>query len=203
MAGPARALGLTPRARILATALTKLSSKDNRVVFKSEVRLYDVATGALTQTLSVRTEAISSLAFSLNGKQLLIGGLQLKEEKPIETLELSDIQTGSLGSVHAGDEGSVRSVTLSPNGRALAVQSNASKVDLLDTLTWKIAHTFDEKSDGDASPRPTSPDAKNNGGTTPKATTGASPSGTSTSHPHSSLALSYWSAVTPSQSIRI
>ena len=154
--GELSATAFSPDSRTLATAVTKLSSKGNRVVFKSEVGLYDLATGALTQTLSVRTEAISSLAFSLNGRQLLIGGLRLNEEKPIETLELSDIQTGSLGSVHTGNEGSVRSLALSPNGRVLALQSDAATVELLDTLTWKIARTFDEKSDGDASPRPVS-----------------------------------------------
>ena len=151
--GSLSAVAFSPDGRTLAAATTRFSFKKHEPIFKSEIRLCDLATGAVTQTLSLSTQSISGLVFALNGRQLLIGGLQREATHSFATLELADIQTGSLGSLLANDEGTVSSVVLSPDGGALAFQSDASTVNLVDTQTWKIKQTFDENSDSTAGPR--------------------------------------------------
>ena len=139
-----------PDSRTLAGAITKLSFKKNRPDFKSEVRTWDVATGAARQVLPVTTQSASSLAFALNGQQLLIGGLEREDTRSFATLELADLQSGSLAKLIGKDEGTVSSIGLAPNGGMLAFQTDAATVNLVDTRDWKIKHTFDADSDGES-----------------------------------------------------
>ncbi len=139
-----------PDSRTLAGAITKLSFKKNRPDFKSEVRTWDVATGAARQVFPVTTQSASSLAFALNGQQLLIGGLEREDMRSFATLELADLQSGSLGKLIGKDEGTVSSIVLAPNGGMLAFQTDAATVNLVDTRDWKIKHTFDANSDGES-----------------------------------------------------
>src|SRR5207244_8650682 len=118
--------------------------------FKSEVRTWDVATGAARQVVPVSTQSASSLAFALNGQQLLIGGLEREEMRTFATLELADLQSGSLDKLIGKDEGTVSSMTLAPNGGMLAFQNDASTVNLIDTRDWKIKHTFDANCGGES-----------------------------------------------------
>jgi len=108
-----------------------------------------VATGAARQVVPVSTQSASSLAFALNGQQLLIGGLEREEMRSFATLELADLQSGSLGKLIGKDEGTVSSIALAPNGGMLAFQTDASTVNLVDARDWKIKHTFDANSDGE------------------------------------------------------
>lgn len=121
--------------------------KNDQQIIQSEVRLHDVTSGGLRQTLAVNTEAISTIAFAQNGQQLLIGGIQREQQRHFATLELLDIHNGSQGSLLSNDEGTESSVVVSPNGNAVAFQTDASTVNLVDTQTWKIKHTFTETSD--------------------------------------------------------
>jgi len=148
--GRLAAVMFAPDSRTLAGAITKLSFRKNRPDFKSEIRTWDVATGAARQVLPVTTQSASSLAFGLNGQQLLIGGLEREEMRSFATLELADLQNGSLGKLIGKDEGTVSSITLAPNGGMLAFQTDASTVNLVDTRDWKIKHTFDAHSDGES-----------------------------------------------------
>ncbi|OLD24522.1 MAG: hypothetical protein AUJ04_09065 [Acidobacteria bacterium 13_1_40CM_3_55_6] len=147
--GRLAAVIFSPDSRTLAGAITKLSFKKNRPDFKSEVRTWDVATGAARQVVPVSTQSASSLAFALNGQQLLIGGLEREEMRSFATLELADLQSGSLGKLIGKDEGTVSSIALAPNGGMLAFQTDASTVNLVDARDWKIKHTFDANSDGE------------------------------------------------------
>ena len=147
--GRLAAVMFSPDSRTLAGAITKLSFKKNRPDFKSEVRTWDVATGAARQVVPVSTQSASSLAFALNGQQLLIGGLEREEMRSFATLELADLQSGSLGKLIGKDEGTVSSIALAPNGGMLAFQTDASTVNLVDARDWKIKHTFDANSDGE------------------------------------------------------
>lgn len=119
----------------------------------SEIRLYDPATGTVTQTLPARTQEISSLAFGPNGKQMIIGGWQNDKDQPAAALELFDIPTGSRGSVNAGANSYVNTVALSPNGEHLTFQTDVFAVNLLATRTWTITNTFDENSGRSTSSR--------------------------------------------------
>ncbi len=145
--GRLSAIAFSPDGRTLAAASTAFLVRKNKEIIKSEVRLHEVATGALLQTLPINTEAISNVVFAQNGRQLLIAGMQREQQRRFATLELSDIQNGSQGSLLANDEGTESSVTLSPNGETAAFQTDASTVNLVDTQTWKIKHTFNETSD--------------------------------------------------------
>ena len=149
--GRLSAVAFSSDGRILAAAITKFSFKNNRPDFKSEVRVWDVATGTPRQVLPLTTQTISSLVFALNGQQLLISGMQREDPRSFATLELADLQTGSLGSLTAREEGTASSVVLSPNGRMVAFQTDASSVHLIDTQAWKIKQTFNETSDGSSS----------------------------------------------------
>jgi WD40 repeat protein len=138
----------SPDGRSLVAAITKSSTKDSRADWKSEMRVWDVATGAAKQVLPVSTQTISSLVFASNGQQLLIGGLRRDDTRSLATMELADLQTGSLGMLESREEGTVSSITLSPNGQLIAFQTDVSNVHLIDTQNWKIKLSFDETSDG-------------------------------------------------------
>lgn len=147
------AVAFAPVGGTLAVATTTSSSHQKNQTFSSEIRLYNPDTGAVTQTLAARTQVISCMAFGPNGKQMIIGGWRNDQDQPVSTLELFDIQAGSRGGVNTGDNGSVNTIALSSNGENLAFQTDVSSVNLLDTRTWTITHTFDENSDGGASPK--------------------------------------------------
>src|ERR1700686_4776360 len=150
------AVAFAPVGGTLAVATVASSSRQNKPEVSSEIRLYDPATGTMTQTLAVQTQVIACLAFGPSGKQLIIGGWRNEQDQAVAILELFDLRAGSSGSIHTGDNGSVNTLALSSNGGSLTFQTQFSSVDLLDTRTWTITHTFDENSNGGAVPKATS-----------------------------------------------
>jgi len=141
-----RAVAFAPVGDTLALGITTPSKDKKNPTIKSEIRMYDAATGAVKQTLPSSTQVISCLAFA-NRRQMMIGGWQNTPNRPVATLELMDLQDGSLGTLRTGDDGSVSVITLTANGRNLAFQTYATGVSLVDTQTWTIKHTFEEKND--------------------------------------------------------
>lgn len=141
------AAAFSPDGRTLAAAITKFSFRNKRPDFKSEVRTWDVNTGTVKQVLPLSTQSISSLVFALNGQQLLISGTLREDTKSFATLEIADLQSGSLGTVATREEGAASSVVLSPDGRMVAFQTDASSVHLVDTAIWKTKYALDEASD--------------------------------------------------------
>jgi WD40 repeat protein len=141
------AAAFSPDGRTLAATITRHSFRDNRSDTRSEIRTWDVASGAPKQVVPVTTQSSSSLVFALNGQQLLVSGMVREEGRPFATLELADLQTGSLGKIATREEGSTSSAVLSPDGRMVAFQTDASSVYLVDTVSWKIKHAFNESSD--------------------------------------------------------
>jgi WD40 repeat protein len=147
------AVAFAPVGATLAVATATFSSRKHDSTFSSEIRLYNPDTGAITRTLAARTAAISCLTFGPSGKQIIVGGWQNGGDQPVATLELLDIFTGSRGGVRTGDNSRVNTVGLSSDGEHLTFQTDLSSVKLVDTRTWTITHTFDENSDGGASPK--------------------------------------------------
>jgi WD40 repeat protein len=147
------AIAFSPDGRTLAAAFLKSKPSRNLEGLKSEIRFYDITTGEAIRAVAPRSLVISSLTFDLAGKTLVAGGWQRDGERQNATLELVDPNKGSLGGIFTGDEGAVTSMVLSPNGRSLAWQANASTVELLDTQTWSIKQTFDANSDTSSSRR--------------------------------------------------
>lgn len=137
----------SPDGRTLAAVITRYSFKENRYDIKSEIRTWDVPSGSPKQVVPVSTQSSTSLVFALNGRQLLVSGTGRDDGRPYATLELADLQSGSLGKIATREEGNASSAVLSPDGRMVAFQTDASSVYLVDTANWKIKQTFNENSD--------------------------------------------------------
>lgn len=123
------------------------------------VRLIDVRTGTLRQTLEGHTELILGLAFSPDGKTLVSGGLD-------KTVRLWDMRTGKQLRTLEGNEGPVWEVALSSDGKFLAtggVISQGGKrrreIILWDAQSWRPARSL-PASAGSAPPLAFSPDGK-------------------------------------------
>ncbi|HXI22558.1 MAG TPA: hypothetical protein VNG71_01705 [Pyrinomonadaceae bacterium] len=154
-AGRLVAVVFSPDGRLIAGAITKSSLKSSQLEFKSEIQVWEIATGNPVQGFPLNTHSVSNIAFANNGRQLLVGGLQFKEDRSYASMELVDLQTGSLGEIVARDEGTTSSIVLSPVGDVLAFQIDASTVKLLETGGWKTKYTLapDQESTTDNSIR--------------------------------------------------
>src|SRR5206468_2919528 len=149
------AVAFSPDGRLVAGAIVKFSVKDHLPDFKSEIRTWEAATGAPRQVVPLATQSVSSLIFASNGQQLLIGGLQGGGSHSFASMELADLEKGSLGKLIAKDEGTMSSICVSPDGATMAFQTDASTVKLLETQGWRTKFTLvdDEASSGNTSLR--------------------------------------------------
>jgi WD40 repeat protein len=152
--GRLTAVAFSPDGRLIAGAIVKFSFKDRRPDYKSEIRIWEAATGAPRQVVPLATQSVSSLIFAGNGQQLLVGGLQSEADHSFASMELADLQTGSLGKLIAKDEGTMSSICVSPDGATMAFQTDASTVKLLETQGWRTKFTL--SSDDEASSSNTS-----------------------------------------------
>jgi WD40 repeat protein len=155
IAGWLMGVAFSPDGKLIAGAMTTSNFSRNHLEFKSEVRVWEVATGNLKQGFPISTHAVSNIAFASNGRQLLIGGLQFDGDHSYASMELADLQTGSLGKIVARDEGTTSSIVLSPVGDVMAFQIDASTVKLLETGGWRTKYTLaaDQESTSDNSLR--------------------------------------------------
>jgi WD40 repeat protein len=155
IAGWLMAVAFSPDGKLIAGAMTTSNFTRNHLEFKSEVRVWEVATGNLKQAFPLGTHAVSNIAFANNGRQLLVGGLQFDRDHSYASMELADLQTGSLGKIVARDEGTISSIVLSPLGDVMAFQIDASTVKLVETRGWRTKYTLaaDQESTTDNSLR--------------------------------------------------
>ena len=154
-AGRLVAVAFSPDGQLIAGGITKSTFKRSQLEFKSEIRVWEVATGNPKQAFSLNTHSVSNIAFANNGRQLLVGGLQFDDDRSYASMELVDLQTGSLGKIVARDEGTTSSIVLSPVGEVMAFQIDASTVKLLETGGWRTKYTLaaDQESTTDNSLR--------------------------------------------------
>lgn len=145
--GRLSAIAFSPDGLLLAAGINQFTVKKSQPIFKSQVLLYEVEAGRLLQPLTVTTSSISALAFSRNGSQLLIGGSRREGDQNAGTVELVSLRSGSLGTPYADETGFVQTLVLSPNAKSLALQTDASTLKLLDTISWDVQHTFDGAND--------------------------------------------------------
>ena len=99
------------------------------------VRLWDVGTGSLRNTLTGHTDYVYSVAFSPDGTMLASGGRD-------RTVRLWDVGTGSLRNTLTGHTSLVNSVAFSPDGTMLASGSWDRTVRLWDVGTGSLRNTL-------------------------------------------------------------
>ncbi|MBD2340169.1 ribosome assembly protein 4 [Calothrix sp. FACHB-156] len=113
------------------------------------IKLWDVSTGKVIQTLPPLREAtptesyidsghqdsVTSIAFSSDGKKLASGS----EDK---TIKLWDITTGKLLQTFSGHGDVIKTIALSSDGQKLASGSKDKTIKLWDVSTGKLLQTF-------------------------------------------------------------
>ena len=122
-----RSLCFTPDGIILASGsgcqiskLFGMSEHDD-----DTVRLWNVSTGTMLQTLTGHTSEVTSVSFNLDGHLLASGSED-------ETVRLWDVNTGQLRKILIGHTQGVRNVTFSPDGCTLASGGRGT------VLLWSI-----------------------------------------------------------------
>ncbi len=157
--GNANSLAFSPDGQTLAVASIRFERKEEKDVIKiiglSEVKLFEVSTGKLTQTLA-DVGAINSLVFSADGRILLMGGILPPNRGDAAGLRLLDLRSGKLNDLQTGADfrENVDLVQISRNGSLLAFRSGPATVQLVDTAIGRVRHTWNADSAGDEVTRP-------------------------------------------------
>jgi len=158
--GTVTGIAFSTGGNILAVASTRYEERDapgNRVeIFGiSEVQLFDVASGLSTRTLK-DIGAVNSMAFSPDGRLLVLGGMLPEEEGGSAGLKFYDLGTLKSANLRTGEDykEQVGPLTISGDGKLLAFRSGPTTVKLLNTLTGVVTYIFDQDSVGDAAERP-------------------------------------------------
>lgn len=109
---------------------------------ESELTIWEVSTGKQLNNLTGRNDAVDCLQFAGNGEALLIGSLEYEPEGTIGTVKMWDLSRGRLGrfNVHEGE--AVSWLTMLP-AQYGALLLSGSSVELRDSRTWKVTHTFE------------------------------------------------------------
>ncbi len=103
--------------------------------YDNTIKLWDVATGKLLQTLSGHSSWVLSVAWSSDGKTLASGSDD-------NTIKLWDVATGKLLQTLSGHSSSVYSVAWSSDGKTLASGSYDNTIKLWDVATGKLLQTL-------------------------------------------------------------
>ena len=159
--GVASAIAFSPNGRSLAVSSTKYAREFKKdfiaIIAISDVKVFDVATGKLTLRLN-DVGAVNTLAFSPDGRMLVIGGMLPRNKGEFAGMKFYDFQTLQVSTIPTGANytEAVDSLAISRDGSWLAFSSGPAVVKLLDTQKAIVAQTWDADSVGDAIERPTS-----------------------------------------------
>ncbi|MBD0670130.1 eIF2A-related protein [Streptomyces sp. CBMA156] len=103
------------------------------------VRLWDVATGKTTTTLTDHTDTVNAVAFSPDGHTLATGD--------DHTVRLWDVATGKTTTTLTDHTDTVNAVAFSPDGHTLATAGGDHTVRLWDVATGKTTTTLTDHTD--------------------------------------------------------
>ena len=139
------AIAFSPDNRQLAVA----SIKGRIPGGESEITLWEISTGKQLNRLMGHNDAVACLQFAGNGQALLLGSLQYEGEGSMGTVKMWELSRNRLGrfNVHEGE--AVSWLTLIPAQFGALLQSGTS-VELRDSRTWKVTHSFEPTEADDA-----------------------------------------------------
>jgi WD40 repeat protein len=109
---------------------------------ESEIGLWDASSGKSVNKLKGKNDLIASLQFAAQGRALLIGSLQHGPEGAVGTVKMWDLRENRLGKFDVHADEAVSSLTLIPAQGAVVLQSG-SDVELRDSKTWEVRHSFE------------------------------------------------------------
>ena len=104
------------------------------------IKLWDIATGTLKNTLEGHTDSVRSVAFSPDGTTIASGSYD-------DTIKLWDVATGTLKTTLEGHKDDVNSVAFSPDGTTIASSSDDTTVILWDVATGTLKATLEGHKD--------------------------------------------------------
>jgi WD40 repeat protein len=145
LSGVPAAIAFSPDNKQVAVANVKGRMPDG----ESEITLWDVATGKQLNRLMGRNDAVACLQFAGNGQALLLGSLQYEADGAMGTVKMWELNRNRLGrfNVHEGEV--VSWLTLLPAQYGALLQSGTA-VELRDSRTWKVTHSFEPTKADDA-----------------------------------------------------
>ena len=143
--GQPAAIAFSPDNRQVAVA----SIKGRMPAGESEITLWEVSTGKQLNSLMGRNDAVTCLQFAGNGQALLLGSLQYEGDGSMGTVKMWELNRNRLGrfNVHEGE--AVSWLTLLPAQYGALLQSGTA-VELRDSRTWKVTHSFEPTEADDA-----------------------------------------------------
>jgi len=143
LSGRVSSVVFSPDNSLLAAAIVHVHSRDRYSVdFKSEIRIWETATGDEVPAIPLSLSTVSSLIFAPNGRQFLVGGFVMDGEHRFPSMELVNLKQGSLGRLLGKDESNGASIRVSPDGELMAFQIDAATVKLLSTRDWRTLCTL-------------------------------------------------------------
>ena len=135
--GDATAIAFSSDGQLVAVAAVKGRMPEGR----SEIRVVEVSTGRLVNTLKLSNDSVASLRFAPQARSLLIGTLQYEPERTIGTVKIWNVVENHFFRFDVYEGKTVSSMTVIPNNRAIVLQSD-SHVELRDLKTWRVMHSF-------------------------------------------------------------
>ena len=143
--GAPMAITFSPDSSVVAIASVK--KKDPGA--ESEIALWNVSTGKSVNTLKGKSDFVACLRYVAQGRLLLIGSLQYGPEGMKGTMKVWDPRDNRLRVIDVHDDEMVSSLTMLPDESAVVVQS-ADNVELRDTRSGKVIHTFEPAEEEDS-----------------------------------------------------
>ena len=136
-----RSVAISPQGDLLAAgSCLKTESEGSSKCAAGEIRVWDLASGQVQQTLTAHEGWVQCLAFSPNGRVLASGSDD-------RTVRLWDLALGQETATLNGHKGWVNGLAFSPDGRLLASGSDDYTIKLWDTETGRALASLDEHTD--------------------------------------------------------
>jgi len=145
LSGVPAAIAFSPDNRQVAVASVKGPMPGG----ESEITLWEISTGKQLNRLMGHNDVVAYLQFAGNGQALLLGSLQYEPDGTMGTVKMWELSRNRLArfNVHEGE--AVSWLTLLPAQYGALLQSGTA-VELRDSRTWKVTHSFEPTRADDA-----------------------------------------------------